>query len=385
MKKSIKIFPVLFLFVSLLTSQVSIAQISNLELRSSLSATDNLLINVPGVDDYKTTLEIFKAWLFQNGYFTNELTIPSSLSASLVNGIGFNLGEFAWSDGNGDSLFYGASKAYVAALLEAEGIAGDLSAYATKAGNNAMSGQNTFSNLNDFRTGSLYFPYKTSYTASIGNSGGFNYSDGTMIFQTKDASNNKYDLVMADRAWVTANFSQVTGFIKSTGTQTGVNSLITLSGGYFNFASAALIIGENTPTYTGQLTYDLDQGESGLHVKLASGELYVPDDVEVADMIDAKINLSPTTMVSSAINLASANRFIYDGNDDVTFTISNIKQTSFELFISTQGITIAVTAPSGYTIEWLGDAIEQPSDQGDYKYIFEVWGTVIKAYLAYRD
>lgn len=326
-----------------------------------------------------TLLSSDNSWTGLNS-FSDQITLPASLDPDLVNGIGFNSGEFAWSDGNGDSLFYGASKSWVLALLAAEGIAGDLSAYATKAGSNAFSGQNTFTNVNNFINGTLYLPVKNSYSAFAGNQQGFiNSTNGKVMFQTKDGSNNKYDLTMASEAWVTANFSQVTGFALASGSQT-LNPIWTFNG-TINAIGGKLKIKESTTLESNEVGFETTQGSAGIYV---GSSVYVPADNEVQDMIDKTINLSPTTMVSSVINLETANRFYYSGNSNVTFTFTNMKQTSFELFIATQGITMNLTAPSGYTIDWVG-AVEQPSEQGDYKYVFEVWGTVIKVYLAYKD
>lgn len=179
--------------------------------------------------------------------------------------------------------------------------------------------------------------------------------------------------------YLQANYPAISNYAYSTGSQT-LNPIWTFNG-TINAIGGKLKIKESTTLESNEVGFETTQGSAGIYV---GSSVYVPADNEVQDMIDKTINLSPTTMVSSVINLETANRFYYSGNSNVTFTFTNMKQTSFELFIATQGITMNLTAPSGYTIDWVG-AVEQPSDQGDYKYVFEVWGTVIKVYLAYRD
>lgn len=213
--------------------------------------------------------------------FTNSITLPSTLDAGLTNGIGFQDGDFAWSDGNGDGLFYGASKAWVLSVIpdSIDISGGDLSGYKTLAGNETVSGINTYTNVNDFRTGTVYMPYKTSYTALIGNQGlSVRSTDGKVIAQTKDASNNKYDLTLASEAWVTANVS-VTG-LKSTGTQTGITSTLTWSSGTLTpyiLDPITLKIKNGTPTVTDEIAYDDGEGETGLYVKTSASTLYIPD------------------------------------------------------------------------------------------------------------
>lgn len=179
--------------------------------------------------------------------------------------------------------------------------------------------------------------------------------------------------------YLQANYPAISNYAYSVGTQS-LNPVWNFSG-TINATTGKIKIKETSILESNEIGFETSAGASGMYVGSA---LYIPDDAEVQNMIDKTIKLSPTTMVSTVINLETANRFYYTGNSNVTFTFTNMKQTTFELFIETQGITMNLTAPSGYTIDWVG-AVEQPSDQGDYKYIFEVWGTVIKVYLAYRD
>lgn len=372
----------IFILIIFLSAQI-FAQNS----KTTLSATDKIFVNDYDQNyTYLVSMENIANYLFGGTYgFGVKLTIPNSLSADVVNGIGFNGGLFAWSDGNGDSLFYGASRAWVIALLEAEGVAGDLSAYMTKAGTETVSGQKTYTNLNNYINGTVYFPVKNSYSALAGNQQGFiNSTNGKVMFQTKDGSNNKYDLTMASEAWVTANFSAVTGFVKATGTQTGVSSTVTASSGtwtLFTLDAQRLLLREDPATKVSHmLYYDLDQGESGLHIY---GDLYIPDDAEVQNMIDDQFsyNQPPELTVAADTLTFRDNNYIaaiYKDNDGTDLYISNsyYGAVSFSVEGTQGGFNIyaknGISASTWGTIKWANESVPTFSDSSkDYEVLLK--------------
>lgn len=315
--------------------------------------------------------------------FTDQLTIPSTLDESLTNGIGFSSGLFSWS--TGDSLLIGADRAWVLQTISDSGIAGDLSAYMTKSGNETVSGIKTYTNVNNYINGTVYFPVKNSYSALAGNQQGFiNSTNGKVMFQTKDGSNNKYDLTMASEAWVTANFSAVTGFVKATGTQTGVSSTVTASSGtwtLFTLDAQRLLLREDPATKVSRmLYYDLDQGESGLHVH---GDLYIPDDAEVQNMIDDQFsyNQPPELTVAADTLTFRDNNYIaaiYKDNDGTDLYISNsyYGAVSFSVEGTQGGFNIyaknGISASTWGTIKWANESVPTFSDSSkDYEVLLK--------------
>ena len=309
--------------------------------------------------------------------FTNSITLPSSLDAGLTNGIGFQDGDFAWSDGNGDGLFYGASKAWVLSVIPDSIDLGDvdLSAYASKAGSNAFSGSNTYSNVNDFRTGSLYLPYKTSLSALSGTQSLYVYSDGTVRASVKNSTNDKYDLILADRDWVTANFSVVSGFIKSTGTQTGITVSPSMSSGKWTFGTSSQFVltpqnQGSSPTWVNGRIYTKAGTEAArVYMNYEDQDYnhlttYAPNVEEVQDLIDANYSYNAPTASSAAIdtlNFSADRNFV-----DKIYTIPsggitlrfNSDYGSVKVIMKGTNETVTFDAGTS-TIKWVGG--EAPS------------------------
>ena len=286
--------------------------------------------------------------------FSGTLSIPGSLLSTTTNGIAIVNSKLSYATGN--VINNVATEDFVASYISANGIAGDLSIYSQKAGNETWTGAKTLNNLFDLRGGSLRLPYKTSLITLSGNQDVYVYSDGTVRFSTKDADNNKYDGIFASREWVLANVS-VTG-LSSTQAQTNITSSLTWNGGYINLAASKLIIAERASTGYGDLTYSLDQGTAGLYYGIG---VYSPSSETVDSRIAAKVNYTPYTIPASVIDIGlNYNVYQKTVSTETTFTFSNTTNKRLELWISNSGLSyIHFTAPSGYTIVY-PDGFNQP-------------------------
>ncbi len=302
--------------------------------------------------------------------FSGTLSIPGSLLSTTTNGIAIVNSKLAYATGN--VINNVATEDFVASYISANGIAGDLSIYSQKAGNETWTGAKTLNNLLDLRGGSFRLPYKTSPIVLPGNQDVYVYSDGTVRFSTKDAENNKYDGIFASREWVLANV-EVTG-LSSTQAQTNITSQLTWNGGYINLAASKLIIAERASTGYGDITYNLTQGIDGIYYGASD---YSPSATNVDNRIASKVNYTSYSMPAINIDL-NQNYNVYKKSisTNTVFTFSNLKEKVVQLFVSATGSSyILFSVPSGYSIKY-PDGSGQPGE-GKHLYQIQIIGTEI--------
>ena len=293
------------------------------------------------------------------------------------------------------------------------GDAGDASTFVTKAGNDTITGWKRFNNTlyiygsTEYQAGTLLnLPYWSNISTLPSYRIAYTIRGGRAVPMWKDGVNPPSRLV--DSVYLA---SQSLGSqLPSTGTKTSITSLLYWSTGGIRYVSSAtgtsstsaragMPVYSAIPATTSHYNGDIftvgglsDTDGSGLPL---NGIYFIwvdqdynkqigfaPSQTKVQRMIDRTVTFDPLTITTSTIDLdLGKNKFYYVANTDVTFNITNVKNTTFEVLVASQGVNIAFTVPSGYTLKWVNGLI-QP-DQGDYKYIFEVWGTSIYAYLGW--
>lgn len=194
--------------------------------RLSLSNLDasNLIGTTFSVSDDHT-------WTGANN-FSQSIQIPTSISSSLANSVGYNSGLFSWIESG--SIKTAADRAWVLQQIADSGVAVDTNSFAKLDANNSFTGNNTFTGTDVFsalkvasasNSGNLKIPYYLSGAPS-GIDGAFYY----------DATNNKLKIYESgwrsfpDSAGI-MSMVQTGSYLQTSGTQTGLSSTLTWSSG----------------------------------------------------------------------------------------------------------------------------------------------------------
>ena len=304
--------------------------------------------------------------------FTSEIQLPSSLAATLSNGIGFESGLFKWVESG--ALKTAADRAWVLEMISDSGVAVDTNSFALVDGNNTMTGNNTFSGTDVFSA------LKIGSTTNLGNLKIPNYSTGSPSSITGafyyDQTNDR--LRVYDGAWKTFLDStgtqalfQTGSFLPSSGTITGVTPQITFATGNYG-----LIFNTNNilqlPYYASYTTIGSYRLGYTTGSKLYFGTNRIPDVSLTQAMIDSTLSSDapPDSTGGSAIVDWTNKNYIsayYGGEESpITLTVSGYASGWTTFVIDDQGEAVTLTI-SGVTIEWIGGVTPTFDDNKTYE------------------
>lgn len=260
------------------------------------------------------------------------------------------------------------------------------STYMTLATAQTVTGNKTYTNIADYRGGTIRIPSKSSYTSSAKDNSLFVYSDGSVRITAKTSTNDALDQILASQQWVQDNYPAISGYIPTTGIGTGYSSSLTWTsgtikpkkltfGGRDDSRSLILPLDKNglISAEEGSIFFDYNNDDE---IKVHNGTSWItfPNTTTQQEAIEANLGSSTPTVQDSTVetlNFSNKNYIngIYGAQDAQTINVVNYAAgwTSFVVYANDD---VTITIPS-VTIKWVGGVTPDFSDQKRYKVVLE--------------